>query len=58
MTLISINLKDLDLDTEEKAALHAVAVQKRNNLCHIYEAEIQKVQISDEFLSVECEIFQ
>ena len=44
-TSISINLKDLDLNSEQKTALHAVDVQKRNNLCHTYEAEVQNVQI-------------
>ena len=44
--LISINLKDLDMNVQ----LHAVGVQKRNNLCHTCEAEVPKVQISDELL--------
>ena len=48
-TLISINLKDLDLNSGQKAALH-VTVLKQNNLCHTYEAEVQNVQMSNEFL--------
>ena len=43
--MISINLKDLDLKSEQRAAFHAVAVQKRNNLCHAYEAEVRNMQI-------------
>ena len=44
-TLFSKNLKDLDLNSEQKAALHAVNVQKRSNLCHTYEAEVQNQNV-------------